>query len=189
MISKLKVFGGNVLASLVASFIFLYIPLVSQNGNSVNSIGLENIINDNKFLINWILIFTLISTIRWFIRRRIDKLQTPYPIGFVIGNSYNSEAYNEAYGFNWKVYADVKHRDPFKNEILDVHVGQVDGPYCKNDDREMKISRTYFGRYKYKCPKCGYKKILLKNRWTLECDIKDELEAQYRSKLNSKNRA
>ncbi|MEB9673564.1 hypothetical protein P4K48_30315, partial [Bacillus anthracis] len=59
-------------------------------------------------------------------------------------------------------------------------------PYCTNDFREMKVSRTYWGRYKYKCPKCGYKRILLKNAWTLKSDIGDEIEAGYRDKVNAR---
>ncbi len=49
----------------------------------------------------------------------------------------------------------------------------------------MKVSRTYFGRYKYKCPKCGYKRTLLKNNWTLESEIEDEIEAEFRAKINA----
>ncbi|MCU5086366.1 hypothetical protein OCA23_23975 [Bacillus cereus] len=183
MINKLKVFGGNVLASLVASYIFLYLPLSSLDGGSVNYKGLEKVIYNNLLFIGWILVFVLITSIRWLIRRWINKLQAPFPIGFYMGNNYDIEEYNEAYGFNWKVYADFKRKGNFTNEITGIHVGQIDGPYCKSDDRKMKESRTYLGRYKYKCPKCGYKKVLLKNSWTLECDIKDEIEAQGRREL------
>ncbi|GGE36044.1 hypothetical protein GCM10011391_13550 [Pullulanibacillus camelliae] len=97
-----------------------------------------------------------------------------------IGNNYDLEAKAEGYGFKWKVHADIKRKNPLTNEILDINVGMVDGPYCKNDYRKMKESRTYFGRYKYKCPKCGYKRTLLKNCWTLECEIEDDIEAKYR---------
>jgi len=51
----------------------------------------------------------------------------------------------------------------------------------------MKLYRTFFGRYKYKCPKCGYKKSLAKNHWTLKCDVSDDIEAEYRKKSRNKN--
>jgi len=44
----------------------------------------------------------------------------------------------------------------------------------------MKVTRTYFGRYKYKCPKCKYKKKLLKNHITLVNDTIDEFCSKFR---------
>lgn len=146
--------------------------------------GLELIIEKYSFLINWIIFFVSLILIRWFIRKTIEKLQTPAPSWFGTGN-YDKEIYKEINGFNWMVHANIRYKDPFNKEKLDVYVGQVDGPYCKNDDREMKLSRTYLGRYKYKCPKCGYQKVLFKNRWTIENDIKDEIEALARKQIRN----
>ncbi|PEX37911.1 hypothetical protein COK00_12640 [Bacillus cereus] len=179
--NKLKEVSWGVVPSLIASYLYSLLPQIDMGEKSS---WLGKMIENNNFLLNWILFFVLFIIIRWFIRKVIEKLQTPAPFWFGVGK-YNKELYEEIYGFNWMIHADVTYKDPFNKEKLDVYVGQVDGPYCKNDDREMKISRTYFGRYKYKCPKCGYKKILLKNRWTLENDIKDEFEALARKQLRN----
>jgi transposase-like protein len=101
-----------------------------------------------------------------------------------IGSNYDLKFEGQAYGFKWRIWADIKHKHPLTEEILDIKVGRVEGPYCLNDYREMKVYRTFFGRYRYKCPKCGYKRILLKNTWSLEYDIKDDIEAKYRNKTN-----
>ncbi|CAH2464427.1 MULTISPECIES: hypothetical protein [Bacillus cereus group] len=181
MTNRLKELGLGVMASLIASYLF---PLFPQIEIGKDSKGLELMIEKYSFLINWIMFFVLLIVVRWFIRKTIEKLQTPAPRWFGARN-YDKEIYKEIHGFNWMIHADIRHKDPFGKEKLDVYVGQVDGPYCKNDDREMKLSRTYLGRYKYKCPKCGYKKTLFKNRWTLEGDIKDEIEALARKQIRT----
>ncbi|PFA47904.1 hypothetical protein CN391_25900 [Bacillus anthracis] len=181
MNNRLKEIFWGVVASLIASYLFPLFPQIKIGGQSK---GLGEIIGKYSFLINWIVFFVLLIVIRWCIRKWIKSLQAPVPFGFSVG-TYEKEIYEESHGFNWRIYADLRYKDPFKNEILDIHVGQVDGPYCKNDDRRMKESRTYFGRYKYKCPKCGYKKVLLKNSWTLESDIKDEIESQARKHIRT----
>ncbi|WP_042141886.1 hypothetical protein [Paucisalibacillus sp. EB02] len=185
MIDKFKDFIISVLASLVATFLTTYAYHFIQIGIALDFRGFINIVINYTYLVYWILLLLLVIMVRWFIRTRIDKLQTPYPMVMSIGSHYDLEYSGEGYGFKWKIYAHAKRRDPFSNEILDIKVGRVDGPYCKNDYRRMKVSRTYFGRYKYKCPKCGYKRTLLKNTWTLECDIEDEIEAEYRAKINA----
>jgi hypothetical protein len=186
MKNNLKDFTIGVLASLFATFLTTYAFNLILLGKSLNLSEFLNLVINYKVLIYWILLLILIIMIRWFIRTRIDKLQTPYPMVMSIGSHYDLEFSGEGYGFKWKIYADAKRKDPLTNEIRDINVGRVDGPYCKNDYRKLKVSRTYFGRYKYKCPKCGYKRTLLKNSWTLECDIEDEIEAEYRAKTNIK---
>ncbi|AIF42414.1 hypothetical protein [Virgibacillus sp. SK37] len=185
MIDKFKDFIISVLASLVATFLTTYAYHFIQIGKALDFRGFINIVINYTYLVYWILLLLLVIIVRWFIRTRIDKLQIPYPMVRSIGSRYDLEYSGEGYGFKWKIYADTKRKDPFSNEIMDINVGRVDGPYCKNDYRRMIVSRTYFGRYRYKCPKCGYKRILLKNIWTLECDIEDEIEAKYRAKVNT----
>ncbi|MFO1442051.1 hypothetical protein KDN24_02195 [Bacillus sp. Bva_UNVM-123] len=186
MIKYLKDFTIGVLASLFATLLTTYAVNIVLLGKALNLVEFSRVVVDYKFVVYWILLLIFIMVIRWFIRTRIDKLQAVYPMVMSIGSHYDLEYSGEGYGFKWKIYADAKRRDPITNEILDINVGRVDGPYCKNDYRKMKVSRTYFGRYKYKCPKCGYKKTLLKNIWTLECDIEDEIEAEYRAKTIAK---
>lgn len=181
MNNRLKELGLGVTASLIASYLF---PLFPQIEISKDSKGLGEMIEKYSFLINWIVFFVSLIVVRWCIRKVIEKLQVPAPYWFGPGG-YDNQAYEEAHDFNWRIYFNVRNKSSFKNELLDIHVGRVDGPYCIKDDREMKLSRTYFGRYKYKCPKCGYKKIIFKNRWTLEDDIKDEIESQARNHIRT----
>ncbi|WP_246202591.1 hypothetical protein [Virgibacillus doumboii] len=185
-ISSLKDFTIGVLASLFASFITTYAFQFLQFGKDLNLKEFSNAIINYKFIIYWGLLLIAFILIRQLVRKKIEQLQTPYPMVVSIGDNYDLEGEVGGYGFNWRVHADVRRKDSLSNEILDISVGMVDGPYCKVDYREMKVSRTYFGRYRYKCPKCGYKRIFLKNAWTLECEIKDEMEAEYRrNKANS----
>lgn len=186
MIANLKDFTIGILASLFATFLTTYAFQFIQLGKDFDFKEFYNIIINYTFLMYWISLLIFIITIRLFIRNGIDKLQTPYPMVMNIGNNYDLEFEGEGYGFKWRINANTKRIDPHTNEILDIDVGRVNGPYCKNDYREMKVSRTYFGGYKYKCPKCGYKRTLLKNTWTLECDIEDDIEAKYRTKTNVK---
>lgn len=180
----IKDFTIGVLASLFATFLTSFALLFIQLGKSFNFTEFLNIVINYKFLLYWIALLIFIIMLRWFIRNRIDHLQTPYPSAISIGSNFDAESEVEGHGFKWRVYVYINRNNPFTNEILDINVGRVDGPFCKYDYRKMKVLRTYFGRYKYKCPKCGYKRTLLKNKWTLECDIEDDIEAKYRSKTN-----
>src|SRR5699024_9166081 len=65
-------------------------------------------------------------------------------------------------------------------DLENIEICDVKGPYCPNDKREMKVTRTYFGRYKYKCPKCKYKNKLFKNHITLVNDTIDEFRSKFR---------
>lgn len=179
-----KDFAIGVTASLFATFLTTYAFQFIQVGRAFNMGEFLGIITNYTFLLYWMILLIFFILIRRFIRNRIDNLQTPFPMVIGIGSNYDLESDGEGYGFKWRVHANIKRQDYRTNEILDIHVGRVDGPYCKNDYREMKVNRTYFGRYKYKCPKCGYKVILLKNKWTLKSDIEDDVEAEYRNKIN-----
>jgi len=186
MVTDIKNFIIGVLGSLFATFLTTYIIHFEQFEGSFNFKEIWSIVINYTFLIYWMAALLLLIMVRRFIRNRIDKSQTPYPMVLSIGGFHEAEFNAEGHGFKWKAYADVKQWDRSMNEPLDIHVDRVKGPYCTNDFREMKVSRTYWGRYKYKCPKCGYKRILLKNAWTLKCDIGDEIEAGYRDKVNAR---
>ncbi|MCM3718100.1 hypothetical protein [Fictibacillus phosphorivorans] len=149
MIGNLRDFTIGVLASLFATFITTYAFHVIHLGEAFNFKEFLKIVINYKVLLYWILLLILLLLLRLFIRNRIDNLQAPYPMVMSIGNNYDLEFEGEGYGFKWRIYADAKRKDPFTNEILDINVGRVDGPYCKNDYRKMKVSRTYLGRYKY----------------------------------------
>jgi len=180
IISNLKDFTIGVIASLFASFITTYAFQFIQLGKDFELREFLNTIINYRFFIYWGLLLIVFIMIRWFIKKKIEQSQTPYPMVMSIGSNYDLESEVEGYGFKWRVHADVRRKNPISNEILDINAGMIKGPYCIDDYREMRVSRTYFGRYKYKCPKCGYKRILLKNSWTLECEVRDEVEAKYR---------
>ncbi|KYG33487.1 hypothetical protein [Priestia endophytica] len=186
MKSALRDFSISALASIFIAALppsfFQFIHL----GKAFGFKELSNIIVNNTFLVSWILLLVIILVIRKLIRNKIDKMQAPVPMFFAFTSHYDANDDIDFYGFKWKVFMNANRTSSYTNDISGVSVDRVDGPYCKNDYREMKESRTYFGRYKYKCPKCGYKNTLFKNSWTLESDIKDEIEAQYRKQTRVK---
>lgn len=185
MVKSIKDFTIGVFASLFATFLTTYFTNPISLGSVTDPKELKTLIINYKFTICWILFFILFSLLRMLARKRIDKLQAPYPMVAFIGNNHDISFEAKLHGFKWKAFADVKQKDYLTNEVIDIHVTKVDGPYCKNDYRKIKESRTFFGRYKYKCPKCGYKKIRLESNWTLRSEIKDELEAEYRNKTKT----
>lgn len=140
-----------------------------------------------KFYFYWFLLLLFILLIRFFIRKRIDKLQDD-PIGFFIMQNYKGIAEVDYFGFKWEVFFNYLSEPWISNDVKkvkfedlkEIKIGEVKGPYCPNDMREMKHTRTYWGFYKYKCPKCKYKKTLLKNLTTLENETLDEMRSKFR---------
>lgn len=173
----------DIVNSLIANFLWNYTTI---------SLKMETFyIFDSKYLffISWLIFLLTIILLRRFIRKKIDKKQEPYPVAFSI--PYNSDFHGEARykGFLWKLSGNMNssqrmRRDLFENEwnSQEVDITSVGGPFCIYDYRTMTEQRTYFGLFKYICPKCGYKKKLLKNSWTLKCELKDEIESQQRMK-------
>lgn len=184
VISSLKNFFISFISSLVASLVTTYALQIIQLGRNIELKKFLHIIINFKFILLWALLLILILLLRKYIFYKIEKLQTPYPMVRSVLSSYDIESGAEGFGFKWEVLANITNRNPKTNEILGIKVGVVYGPYCKDDYREMKISRTYYGGYKYKCPKCGYKRTLFKNDWTLKTELSDEIEADYRIKRN-----
>ncbi|OQR57629.1 hypothetical protein [Bacillus sp. CDB3] len=182
MIKSMKDFTIGVSASLFATFLTTYFTSPIDLKSITDLKELKALIVNYKFPIYWSVFFILFSLLRIYVRRRIDKLQTPLPMVAFIGNSHDMKFKADYQGFKWEAFVDIKQRDRITKEAIDIHVSKVDGPYCKNDYRKMNESRAFFGRYKYKCPKCGYKQIHLKSKWTLRSELEDELEADYRNK-------
>lgn len=175
----------SIIASLIASFLWNYVSISFQ----IKSFSkINQVINTYQFIGYWIgfLLFTLI--VRHIIRKKIDDKQEPFPIVFSIPYNYDFKGEVKYEGFLWKVKGNNKsqwlRRDIFDKEFNneEVDISSIDGPYCIHDYRKMKEQRTYFGFFKYTCSKCGYKRKLLKNSWTLECELKDEIESEQRMK-------
>ncbi|MED2985150.1 hypothetical protein P4311_27800 [Bacillus thuringiensis] len=185
MIKNIKDFCIGVAASLFATFLTSYSSYFIKLDGNITPKDLVGVLVDYKFVIYWIIFFIVITSLRRFNIRRIDKLQAAYPSIAFLGNEYDMRSDTTAFGFNWKGYADITDKNYFTDEVLGVHVGKIEGPFCKNDFRNMKESRTYLGRYKYVCPKCGYKKIHALNTWSLKTEVKDEIESKYRNRSNN----
>jgi len=140
------------------------------------------ILTDNKFwlmsigvIILIIIILPLITNI--IINKKQDEFSRIFSIPIHPGGYQSQYKKNIIYsGLEWIVHYSNENRLNSEN----IEIDNVYGPFCKNDKRNMKETRTYFGRFKYKCPKCHYKKMLLKNSYTLENEVKDELKSEYR---------
>lgn len=189
MKGTLRDFFIGVCGSLFASFILTiaaYFIEVDSGGTYFEY--LIKTIVEFKFIVYWLLFLLGIMLLRWFIRSRIDKLQAPSPLIFSFGGTHDIGFKYQFQGFKWEVYGFVKRKDPRTDEIYEINVDLVKGAYCVKDYREMKVTRTFFGRYKFKCPKCGYTRYTIKSNYTLQCELEDEAESQYRNKeLNKAN--
>lgn len=99
-ISSLKDFIIGLIASLFASFISTYAYQFIQLGKDLNLKEFLNAIINYRFFIYWGLLLIVFLMIRWFIRKKIEQLQTPYPMVISIGSNYNLEGEAEGHGFN-----------------------------------------------------------------------------------------
>lgn len=170
--------GISFLAALITNF-FVYIP-------SFKSINFDFLIK-YKFYFYWFLVFLIIVLIRFFIKKRIDKLQDD-PSSFFVMRDYKGTIKMDYFGFTWNVFFDYLSEPWISNglekvrfeDLKEVKIGEVEGPYCPKDKRKMKDTRAYWGYYKYKCPKCKYKKRSLKNLTTLENEALDEMRSKVR---------
>lgn len=176
----------NFLYDLGISFLVTVIPNFLVYILNFKEISFDFLIK-YKFYFYWFLLLLLILLIRFVIRRWIDKLQDR-PSGFFVMQDYKGIAEVDYFGFKWKVFFNYLSEPWMSNDLQKVRfkdlkgveVGEVTGPYCPNDMREIKHTRTYWGFYKYKCPKCKYKKTLLKNFTTLENETLDEIRSKNR---------
>ncbi|MEB6244682.1 hypothetical protein [Staphylococcus xylosus] len=140
-----------------------------------------------KFYFYWFLLLLFILVVRFIIKKRIDKLQDD-PSGSFVMQDYKGSIKMECFGFKWDVFFDYLSEPWMSNDLekvrfedlKEVKIGEVRGPYCPNDKRKMKDTRTYWGFYKYKCPKCKYKRTSLKNLTTLENETLDEIRSKFR---------
>ncbi|MFL2079423.1 hypothetical protein [Marinilactibacillus psychrotolerans] len=188
MKKKLKELLFSIIASLVASFLWNYTTLSLQMRAFSKINQFLDIISTYQFLAYWFVFLLLVLGIRHFIRSKINQKQEPYPMVFSIPYTHDVTGEIKYEGFLWKVEGNIKSRQArsitMKDELEDqeVDISYIDGPYCIYDYRKMKEQRTYWGFYKYSCAKCGYKRKLTKNNFTLECELKDEIESKQRMK-------
>lgn len=182
MFSKFKAF----LYDLGIAFLVTLITNFSIYILNFKSISFDFLIK-YKFYVYWFLTFLLFLIIRFFIKKCIDKLQDD-PSLFFIMKDYKGSVKIDYLGFTWNVLFDY-FSDPFISngsekvrleDLKKVEIGTVEGPYCPKDKRKMKVTRNYWGLYKYKCPKCKYKRTLFKNLTTLENEVHDEMSSKFR---------
>ena len=101
----------------------------------------------------WIFIALFLLVRNTLVRFR-DKKQSPYI--FSIPISYDGRAHKKIisdetfYSFKWMLH--VSH-PPRKNNARQMKIEDVFGPFCPHDECEMNEEKTYFGRYRYECPK------------------------------------
>ncbi|MCJ8007308.1 hypothetical protein ACFFF5_07370 [Lederbergia wuyishanensis] len=182
----------SIVASLIASFLWNYATISFQMKAFSRIDQFLELLSTYQFIGYWFgfLLFVLIA--KHLIRNKIDQKQEPFPMVFSIPLNYDFKGEVKYEDFLWKIKGNKKssqwlHRDLFDKELKneEVDISTVDGPYCIHDYRKMKVKRTYFGFFKYTCSKCGYKRRLLKNSWTLECELKDEIESEQRMKTRN----
>ncbi|RLL59878.1 hypothetical protein [Staphylococcus aureus] len=148
----------------------------------------------NSFYLLWVGIFLLILFLHISVpiisRKFIDKKQKD-SIPFTVIQNYEGKTKIDYKGFTWEVFFNFppyvqawEHYNEDENYDLNklkgAYFGEVEGPYCPNDKRKINTSRTTLGFYKYKCPKCGYKKKSSKNLYTFQEETLDEIRSKFR---------
>ena len=183
-------------ASLIASFLWNYVTISFQMKAFSRIDQFLELFSAYKFLGYWFGFLLIVLIVRHIIRQQIDQKQEPRPRIFSIPFNYEFKGEVDYEGFSWRIKGNYKtsqlfHRDLFDRDLKneEVEIFAVNGPYCIHDYRKMKKKRTYFGLFKYTCPKCHYKRKLLKSSWTLKCELKDEIESEKRMKnrVNASN--
>lgn len=74
-----------------------------------------------------------------------------------------------------KELTEYQHRTASHN---DSHIQDVEGPYCPQDQCNMKQERTYFGKYRFRCHYCHYKMKKTASRETLMQDLRETADVQ-----------
>lgn len=146
------------------------------------------------FFITWFLIALFSFLRKKLIAYKMDK-QADYA-GFK--TEYSSDYGRnsmvltlEELGFIWRLSFTIPGNKTLKdlnnNKVKesDKVFKDLTGPYCPNDECELNNSMTFWGNYKYVCPKCEYKMISKKNKTTLKRDTIKILEAEKRKKIRS----
>lgn len=177
----------DILSSLLVSVLSKLI-LQFINSKTINL----NFIFKNSFYFLWSIIFLIILFLHISVplisRKIIDKKQKE-GIPFTVIQNYDDSVKIDYSGFKWEVFFNFPssvgeyfnlNKNYDLNILKDVYFGEVEGPYCPNDKRQVNVSRTTFGFYKYKCPKCGYKKKSYKNLYTFREETLDEIRSKYR---------
>lgn len=176
---------GGYVGSLIFNFVLEFSKMSLKASKDIGTKEVLGILTDYK---NWLIpigiftgvfliFFILIPTIS---RRVIDKKQKDFfPFPSIIPDHIQlQEEYMEYSGLDWEIFFDFYGDGKNRRKI---EVEKVDGPYCNNKDkRKMNVTRTYFGKYKYKCPECDYKKVLQKNTDTLKNEVEDKLKSKLR---------
>lgn len=188
----MKKFSKSFIYDLLISFIpsLVIAAIFNRDATLEINVNISSIIKnlvEYKFYIVWLIILLLILLLRHTIRRTIEQKQDE-PLHKYDISKYNAKGKILYSGFCWIFFLNIDPHNLNKitmkeiklEELNNVEIEEVEGPFCINDMREMKMTRTYFGRYKYKCPKCKYTKRSLKNITTLENDVLDESRSKYR---------
>lgn len=178
---------NNFLYDLFLSFLVTLIIGFFTSGFNIDFTSFIAGLEQYSFLIYWLLLLAVVLLLRLFIRKMIDKKQHPPDI-FFIAREYQGTIKFDHFDLSWEVVCDYKLKSAFFSssteidleEIKDIDIGLVKGPFCPNDKRIMNTSRNYWGFFKYQCPKCKYKKLIILNRTTLEKEISDEIESMFR---------
>lgn len=128
-----------------------------------------------------LLVIFLFSFAKFLIVNYRDSKQTPYPSIAVFGGRRSPDRYVTHDwifdGLLWKVeYA-----------IQRGKVYEISGPYCPKEEceTELNVKKTSFGRHKYDCPACSFKRTMTKNSYTVESNLEKvsqaKLEREYRA--------
>ena len=121
-----------------------------------------------------LILHRILAFIRFAIVSYRDSKQAVFPPFFFVGGRKPMEYIIEKWdfdGFKWEIEYDRR----------DGKIHQTTGPFCPKEEcqTELNVKKTYFGRHKYECPGCAFKKVQTANSYTMESNLEKVSKARF----------
>lgn len=162
--------------SVAASYFVLYVQ-----ANNVFAWP-TYVYNTLTIFVGVLLVIFLFLFGKFLIENYRDSKQTPYPsIAFFGGSRSPGRYVTHKWNFDgllWKVEYEVD-----RGKVYEIY-----GPYCPKEEceTELNVKRTSFGRHKYDCPACSFRRTMTKNSYTVESDLEKVSQAQLEKKYRKR---
>lgn len=123
-----------------------------------------------------LILHRVLAFIRFAIVSYRDSQQTAHP-SFFFASERPVESIIEKWdfdGFKWEV----------KYDQWEGRIYQTYGPYCPKEEcqTELNVKKTYFGKHKFECPACYFKRVQTANSYTMESNLEKVSKARFDKK-------
>lgn len=174
-------------------FLLVHLAFPIASGVVVNNFRLTQLLGIPSYVYLGVLIilffwtlYGLFSILRnWIIRSRDAKQYNPTSFGMHSHNAGNTKIDYEYGGFNWLIYIDLGSRKHILKSQESDPIFSIDfvlGPLCPQENcfTDLNTNKTYFGKYKFYCPSCSFKRKSNRSASTLERDVVKALKGEVR---------